>query len=183
MRVTLQEMRRMELFEEIDPPEIVYHMTNRKNIDHILHDGKIKAGHDGNTDFVTWFFPALEEIPVYIELTWANTGRKYYDFDVRIHEEPPLNHAGTVVLKLRPRGRQDMEWYRELPAKGRNMSSLSKDKLERLLTYFSAARICHYEAMVFESNPEIIELTEVDKLPASEKLRDIWRIKGKEAGK
>lgn len=180
MKVTLTEMRRMGIFEEIEPPEIVYHMTGRENLDNILRDGKIKAGADGNADFATWFFPALEEIPVYIELTGANTGRKYYDFDGRIHEAPPLNHKETVVLKLRPRGRQEMEWYRERPAEGKNESSLSNEKVERLQLYMSAARVCHYGAMPFEKDPEVLELTEVDKLPKSEKLREILRIKGKE---
>lgn len=182
MKITLQELRRMGIFEEIDTPQVVYHMTNRENLDSILRDGKIRSvrGPGEKADFVTYFFPAVEEIPVYIELTGANTGRQYYDFDGRLRIAPPLVHEETIVLKLRPQGRQDMEWYKEKPAKGVNNSSLSNDSVEKLQEYMSAARVCHYGPMRFQKDPEIIELIEIDKLPASDKLKDILRIKGKQ---
>ena len=185
MKVSLQDMRKMDIFEEIEQPGIVYHMTTRKNIEAILREGKIRAvSPDGRTsDYVTWFFPALEEIPVYIELTGADTGRKYHDFDGRIHTAPPLIHSETVVLKLIPRGNQAMEWYKEHPLKnGRNLSTMTSEEVSILQKYMTEARICHYGAMRFERNPEIIELTEVDKLPASDKLNEIRRIKESHTG-
>lgn len=177
MKITLQQVRRMGLFEEIEQPKIVYHMTDRKNIPSILKDGKIKSVRENGAqaDFMTFFFPSLEEIPVYIELTGADTGRKYYDFDGHIHTAPPLNHAETVILKLEPRGRQPLEWYKETINDSNR--TFPNDTARQLWEYMNNSRICHYGAMRFKDNPEIIELATVDAMPESEKLKEIRRIK------
>lgn len=177
MKITLQQVRRMGLFEEIEQPKIVYHMTDRKNIPSILKDGKIKSVRENGAqaDFMTFFFPSLEEIPVYIELTGADTGRKYYDFDGHIHTAPPLNHAETVILKLEPRGRQPLEWYKE--AINDSNRTFPDEATRKLWEYMNNARICHYGEMRFKDNPEIIELATVDAMPESEKLKEIRRIK------
>lgn len=176
MKVSLLEVRKMGIFEEIPPPPVVYHMTDRKNLEAILRDGKIKpiARPGQSPDYMTFFFPSLEEIPVYIQLTGADKGREYYDFDGRLHTAAPLNHEETVVLELTPRGRQEMEWYKEIM--GRN----EKDEATRALCqYMNDARVCHYGAMPFEKSPKIMELSEVDKMPKIKKLEEVKKLQDK----
>lgn len=176
MKVTLAQVRRMGIYEEIAQPEKVYHMTDRKNLENIIKDGKIKS----KADYMTFFFPSIEDIPIYIELTGADTGRQYWDFDGKIHTAPPLNHAETVVLKLAPRGRQKMEWYRETINKTNTPfpnEPATKETARKLWEYMNNARICHYGSMPFEKNPEIIELSEIDKMPESDSLKEIRRLK------
>ena len=177
MKITLNDMRRMGIFEEIETPQVVYHMTSRENLDSILRDGKIKSVRKdgGKADFVTWFFPSLEWIPVYILLTGANHGRQYYDFDGLLHTAPPLVHEETIVIKCTPRGRQSMEWYREkIDESNRN---LPDEYTKQLVDYMNRARVCHYGAMPFENNPEIIELTTVDLMPESDFIKEVKRIR------
>ena len=181
MKITLAHIRQMrDIFTEIPQPETVYHMTHRSNLPAILKDGKIKnmdSPGGGGADFMTWFFPSLDNIPVYIELTGADTGRKYYGNDGQIHMAPPLNHAETIVLKLRPRGSQPMEWYTETK-RGRDLSGNAPEKTAKLLEYMNNCRVCHFGPMAFNPDPEVIELTEVDKMPEPDALKDIRRLKG-----
>lgn len=172
-KISLSQVRKMDLFQEIKTPGIVYHMTDKKNIDSIISSGKINSKYD----FMNYFFPDLESIPIYIQVTGADHGRKYFDFDGMLHTAPPLNHEKTVVLKLKPRGRQDLEWYKEvLPEKKR--SQLTEDGI-KLSEYMNNSRICHYGAMPFEKDIEIIELTEIDAMPESEKLKELKKLQGR----
>ncbi len=41
-RMSLLEMRKMDIFEEINQPKVVYHMTSRSNASLILETGKVK---------------------------------------------------------------------------------------------------------------------------------------------
>lgn len=170
---SLQWVRSCGIFDEIETPETVYHMTNRKNLAAILADRKIKSVREKgkSPDFMTFFFPSIEQIPIFITLTNADKGRSYYDFDGVLHKAPPLIHAETVILKLKPRGAQCMEWYRE-----HIDETNGSDEVKELCRYMNAARICHYGAMRFYQNPEIIELTDIDNLPESETLKRIKEI-------
>lgn len=80
-KVSLDQMRSMDIYQSVDQPKVVYHMTPRKNLEKILQDGFI----DTMTDYVCFFFPELKYIPLYIELTGADKGRQYHDFDGKIH--------------------------------------------------------------------------------------------------
>ena len=171
MKTTLQEVRKLGIFQEIEPPKIVYHMTDRKNMESILKEGKINSRHD----FMNYFFPSLEEVPVYIELTGADHGRQYYDFDGRD------THSGTVKPSLKPlfsnlsqAGNQRMEWYIEKPAEG--IIYGDKEAAQKKIEYFSKSRVCHYGPMRFKKNPQVIELTEIDRLPESEKLKEVREL-------
>lgn len=175
-QITLQHVRKMGLFHEIDPPEIVYHMTPLNRLQKILADGKIKAvdeqGH--KSDYMTYFFTSLEYIPAYIEITGADRGRQYNDFDGQIHTAPPLDHANTVILKLKPRGRQVMEWYIERIKTDTTIHAADVIEITKL---FDSMRVCHFGDMAFFGNPEVIPLTEVDKLPPSKALIRYREIK------
>jgi hypothetical protein len=157
-------------FESIDVPAVVYHMTDRKNLSAILSDGKI----DSKEDFMTFFFPSLESIPVYIAATGADACRLYYGADGRVHQAPPLNHAETVVLKLVPRYNNG-DWFVESTLAGvQNVSNPTARALrEKLCRLMDAARVCHYGPMRFKRDPEIIELTEIDAMPEPKEVEEI----------
>ena len=129
IKISLDQMRRMDIYQPIDQPQIVYHMTPRKNLEKILQDGFI----DTMTDYVCFFFPELKYIPFYIELSGADKGRQYYDFDGKIHTAPPLIHEETVVLKLIPRYIEPMHWYQEI-VKATNEKILARACLKNVKT-------------------------------------------------
>ena len=173
MKISLQQLRQMDDFKEIAQPETVYHMTDRKNLKSILYDGKIRS----YRDFFTFFFGSLEDIPVYIELMHADEGRMYHGDDGWVHKAPPLNHAETVVLKLRPRRNYQHAWFREAFGVSKEECSYGDFEVgKKLQEYLNDVIICHYRDMPFEKDPEIIELTNVDALPESKRLKEVRRI-------
>ena len=166
-RVSLELMRSMDIWQPVDQPKVVYHMTNRANVEKILQDGYI----DTMTDYVCFFFPDLKSIPLYIELSCADEGRKYYDFDGKIHTAPPLIHEETVVLKLIPRYIEPMYWYKEvMSVKDHQITSdgeLSADDIKKArekIKQFDDCRICHYGNFKFKRDVEILELVDIDKM-------------------
>lgn len=62
-KISLDQMRRMDIYQQVEQPEVVYHMTNQANLEKILQDGYI----DSMTDYVCFFFPKLNCIPLYIK--------------------------------------------------------------------------------------------------------------------
>lgn len=161
IKISLDQMRRMDIYQPIDQPQIVYHMTPRKNLEKILQDGFI----DTMTDYVCFFFPELKYIPFYIELSGADKGRQYYDFDGKIHTAPPLIHEETVVLKLIPRYIEPMHWYQEI-VKATNEKILANDKkaARAKIQQFNDCRVCHYGNLKFKRDVDVIELVDIDKM-------------------
>ena len=155
MNVSLQQFRSLPSIEEIEAPKVVYHMTSKDNAASIIKDGKIKTGRD----FICFFFPNKESILRYIKISKADAGRMFYDFDGRVHQAPPLDHANTVILELIPRGKETMAWYRENTTVGDNANPAV------LGSMFDDCRICHYGDMRFYNNKDVrvIPLTEIDE--------------------
>lgn len=155
----------MDIFKRIEQPKIVYHMTPRTNLESILTDGKIKTG----KDFVCFFFPAIDQIPVYIKHTGAMHGRQYYDFDGRLHTAPPLIPAEHVVLKLIPRYSEPLFWCMEDNTKRvlrqserEHWTEEQFQEVQAKQQEFDRARIAHYGDMKFRQNEvEVIELAEI----------------------
>ena len=46
MKISLSQMRKLDTFEEVESPEIVYHMTSRENAKSIINDRKVKCFDD-----------------------------------------------------------------------------------------------------------------------------------------
>lgn len=109
LRVKLERMRDMG-FERISQPDVVYHMTDRQNLESILKDGQIKQFND----FVTYFFLDVRFVSIYCELSEAYHGRQYYGTDGRILTAEPVVPENTVVLKLVPRRKEPDKWFREV---------------------------------------------------------------------
>lgn len=55
LKLSIQEVRKMEIYKEIEQPEMVYHMTDKDNLTDIISNGKIKSFND----FMTYFFQIL----------------------------------------------------------------------------------------------------------------------------
>jgi len=165
VKMPLSHLQANPLYKRIEQPAVVYHMTPRKNLDSILSDGKIKTG----TDFVCFFFPAVEEIPVYIKVTGALHGRQYWDFDGRIKTAPPLIPEEQVVLKLLPRYSEPLYWYQEdtlemllQQARQENWTQERIEKSVQNQKAFDKARVLHYGDMKFkQNNIQVLELSEI----------------------
>lgn len=154
MKIELRDFRKISIYEDAEQPPLIYHMTARDNLEPIINSGKIKTG----TDFVCWFFTDLKEIATYIDLTGAIRGRKYYDFDGEIHTAPPLIPEDTIVLKMKPQRNEPLTWYRENTAAG-----ATNDESKKLLLLFDNCRIAHFDDFTFNTNYEILELTDILK--------------------
>lgn len=103
-KVSLMEMRRMGIFEEIEQPEYVYHMTSREKAKQILADGKVKVF----GDYICFFFDDPKWIPLYIYVFGYDHGHEYMGLDGRPKKDPPLVHEDTVVLKLKSRRKEPL---------------------------------------------------------------------------
>lgn len=159
LKVSLTQMRHWDFFSEIDQPDVVYHMTDRENLNDILNDGKIKSFND----YVTYFFPDTKCIPVYCAITGAFIGRTYSTTDGKQVTAPPLNIEQTVVLKLIPRRPEKLEWYKEVSKNDvlAKRDGLTKE-MEQVTQYFDNARIVHYGDFAFKSDSvEVIELKDI----------------------
>lgn len=159
-RISLLEMRRMSIFEEINQPEVVYHMTSRSNAEQILDNGKIKVF----DDYLCFFFDDLKWIPVYIAIFNLDNGYAYHGFDGRIHKKPPLDHGDTVVLKLKPRRKEPLAWYREVNNSLRiDLEGDMQKKYDATAFASYKCRLCHYDDFLFRRDEaELIELIDID---------------------
>lgn len=159
LRVSLPVFRGMDIFEEIEQPEVVYHMTDKENLNDILSDGKIKSFND----YVTFFFPDTKVIPIYIQLTGALTGKLYYGTDEVIRKAPPLDIDNTIVLELIPRRTEKLEWCREVISAQEHLSEDAKP----LRSLFNQCIIAHYGNFQFRTDSvKVIKLRDIyDNMP------------------
>lgn len=157
--VTLAQMRSMDIFTQVSQPITIFHMTNRRNLNSIRNDGEINTGYD----YVCWFFPDIESIPLYIELTGADRGRKYYDFDGMIHTAPPLIHEETVVLRLTPRYKEPWAWFIENAKPELAFADYrGEEEARKKIEQFNNARICHYGNLRFKKHElSVMNLNEI----------------------
>lgn len=168
VNMSLEQMLSMGIWERVPQPDTVFHMTHRDNLDSILKDGKITTGHD----YICWFFTSLENMNTYITISNALEGRKYYDYDGKLHTAPPIVPSETVVLKMKPRYSEPLYWYREINTNNINDEQLidedgtpltgkKREKALATLHQFDIARVVHYGAMKFKQPPEVLELMDV----------------------
>ena len=172
MKISLAQMRNMGIFEEVDSPQYVYHMTSRDNALSIVKDRKVKCFND----YLTWFFPDLHQIPIYICATDADEGRNYYDTGGKLVKAPPLNHAETVILKLACR-KEPLAWYKEIIDSSKEGYHDMTDAQNKLWGYMNNSRICHYGDLRFSTVLETIELSELDKMPPPQEIDEIKNLK------
>ena len=158
MKVSLQQLRSMDIWKEAQQPEYCYHYSTKENIKKILQDGKVKQF----DDYMTYFFYKLEYIPIYFDLTGAYHGRRAWNTDgTKIITYPPIIPKDYAVLKLYPARKEPLAWYEE-----RSRITAKNDTQRELLTLFDSLRICHYGDLSFKRDPEIIELSDVvEKYP------------------
>ena len=167
-KLSLAQVRKMDIFEEVESPVIVYHMTSRSNAFSIAQDRKVKCF----GDYVTWFFTDLRQIPIYIYITGADEGRTYWDTDGRKRKAPPLNHEDTVILKISCR-KEPLVWFKEIIDSGKKGYQNMSETQNRIWDYMNNARICHYGDLRFSAVLETIELTELDKMPPPQEIEEI----------
>ena len=151
MKMSLKEVQRNDFFTRVQQPAVVYHITDRKNVAGIIQDRRIRVFND----FLCFFFPDEESIPIYLDLSNAYEGRVYFADDGMYHTAPPVVPKDMVVLKLVPRYSEPFTWFKENTAKG---VPLGTEK--QIHELFDQCRICHYGDMKFK-NPEILELTDI----------------------
>ena len=151
MKMSLKDVQRNDFFSKVQQPTVVYHMTDRKNVPSILHDRRIRVF----GDFLCFFFPDLDSIPIYLDLSNAYEGRVYFGNDGMYHTAPPIIPEDTVVFKLEPRYKEPFAWFKENTAKE---VPLGTEK--QIHELFDQCRLCHYGDMKFK-NPEILELTDI----------------------
>jgi hypothetical protein len=168
LKVSLIEARKCDFLREIEQPPIVYHMTERENLESIMESGKIKSFND----FLTYFLTDAEKAPLYIELTGAMTGRQYYNTDGIRKTAPPLIVADMVVLKLIPKRKEKLEWFRE------NIKG-TRSEYETILWHaFNECSVCHYGDFQFDKEQvEIIELTDIYNNLSEEMAKTIKGLK------
>ena len=175
LKVDLLQMRKMDIFEEIDQPEVVYHMTDRENLESIMESRKIKSFND----YLTFFFTNEEQAPLYIELSGALTGRHYYGTDGIPKTAPPLIVEDTVVLKLVPKKKEKLEWYREvIDGTKSGYETVMTPDIQPLWDEFNNCKVVHYGDFQFDvEKVEIIELADIYKNLSDDMAKVIEKIK------
>ena len=175
LKASLLQVRKMETLEEIEQPPVVYHMTEKENLESILETGKIKSFND----YLTFFFTDAEQAPLYIQLTGAKRGRPYYNTDGLLKTAPPLVVEDMVVLKLIPRKKEKLEWFREVINEPKShYESVMTEDVKSLMDAFNNCKVCHYGDLQFEREQvEIIELTDVYRSLSDGMTETIEKIK------
>ena len=168
-KFTLDEMLSLGIWERVDQPETVYHLTHRRNLDSIIADGKIKTGED----YVCWFSPSPDQMLTYLELTGAYKGRSYWDYDGKVHTAPPVIPEEYIVLELSPRCTEPLYWYREthtgdllkwflIDADGKSLTGAERERAIQGWQALDDARIAHYGAMKYKRDSfNVLELADI----------------------
>ncbi len=94
-------------------PEVVYHFTERRNLDSILADEKIRRYGDSEC----WFCRSIPDLLRYMEYTVMNEGKPYIAVGGIVKRYPAFVPEDYVVLKLTPRYREGnwFKWIQEFP--------------------------------------------------------------------
>lgn len=151
MKLSLKDVQQDDFFSKVKQPAVVYHMTDRKNVTSIMRDRRIRVF----DDFLCFFFPDEESIPIYLDLSNAYEGRVYSGIDGKIHTAPPVIPDDMVVFKLEPRYKEPFAWFMENTAK-----KVPFGTEKQVYELFDKCRLCHYGDMQFKTS-EILELTDI----------------------
>lgn len=130
-----------------DRPEAVYHYTNRKNLESILRDGRIKRM--GDTE--CWFCSSLEDTLTLMRSTVMIEGKPYYKLGGAVGFYPKFVPEDHVILKLSPRWQSGewVRWMQELPPG-------APPELREAARTFSELKLGFRGDLKFEPYPEVI---------------------------
>ena len=121
-------------YVKVKIPDTVYHLTERRNLNGILSDEKIRRY--GDTE--CWFCRSIPDLLRYMEYTVMNEGKPYIAVGGMMKRYPAFIPEDYVVLKLTPRYREGnwFKWMQELPpnsppeliAQGKEFSDLNRSR-------------------------------------------------------
>lgn len=135
-------------YQKVSRPSMVYHLTQKGNLDSILDDGVIRRFNDTEC----WFCESLDKMRAYMAQTVLCEGKPYYAVGGQLCRYPKFVPEDYVLLKLTPRGYED-NWYRwnqEIPPG-------SPRRLVQAAKEFSMLKIGYRGDMAFKE-PEVIDV-------------------------
>ena len=93
-------------YSKVSIPSDVFHFTQKKNLEQILSDRRIRRF--GDTE--CWFCRSPEDMLKYMEYTVLCEGKPYIAIGGRIERYPKFIPEDHVLLKLTPAKWED-KWY------------------------------------------------------------------------
>ncbi|MDO5594753.1 MAG: hypothetical protein Q4G01_08100 [Eubacteriales bacterium] len=132
-----------------NPPDALYHYTQRKNLEDILRDGRIRRM--GDTE--SWFCTSLEDTLTLMRATVMIEGKPYYKVGGALGFYPKFVPEDYVILKLTRRYQSGewVRWMQELPPG-------SPLELQEAARTFSNLKLGFRGDLKFKANPEILEV-------------------------
>lgn len=132
------------------PPEIVYHYTQRQNLDQIITDQRIRRM--GDTE--CWFCASLEDTLELMRRTVMREGAPYYGIGGILRFYPPFRADDYVILKLQAQYPDRSKWVRWMQALPSNATRAQMAEAQ----YFSNLKIGYRGDFRFVKEPQIIEV-------------------------
>lgn len=132
-----------------DRTKEVYHYTNRKNLESLLRDGRIRRM--GDTE--SWFCSSLEDTLELMRATVMIEGKHYYKVGGALGVYPKFAPEDYVILKLTPRWQNGewVRWMQEVPPD-------APPELRETARTFSMLKLGYRGDLKFYPTPEIIEV-------------------------
>ena len=95
-------------------PKVVYHLTEKKNLETILRDMTIRRFSDQEC----WFCESLPKLKHYMEYTVLQEGKLFYGVGGIPSHYPKFVPEEYVVLKITPKTQNDrwVRWMQEVPS-------------------------------------------------------------------
>jgi len=138
-------------YERLTKPEgFLYHYTERKNLENILRDGRIRRFSDREC----WFCTSLEDTLTLMENTVMQEGKSYYSVGGTLKRYPVFIPEDYVILKLELRY-QNGEWVRW----NQEVLPGCPPELLEAAKAFSQLKIGYRGDLKFQEQPEIIEVS------------------------
>lgn len=174
LRIPLEMVRKAPWVEEIDQPEFVYHLTEALNLESILEDGKIKSFNH----FLTYFSTSPFQIAVHVRLSGVTECiRIKIRTDATLVHLQPIDVDDMVVLKLKPKRKEPMAWYREISDVNNLPGTEHTEGDRKLVSYINEASICHYGDLEFSKDEiEIIPLKNILESLSDDENRELEEI-------
>lgn len=95
-------------------PKVVYHLTEKKNLEAILRDKTIRRFSDQEC----WFCESLPKLKHYMEYTVLQEGKLFYGVGGIPSHYPKFVPEEYVILKITPKAQNDrwVRWMQEVPS-------------------------------------------------------------------
>lgn len=145
----------------VSPPQALYHYTKKENLPSILADGRIRKFKDSEC----WFCSSVEDTLRLMELTVMNEGGLYIGVNGLPMRYPKFQADDYVILKLTPRY-QNGEWVKW----NQELDSRCTAEQKALAEEFSSLKIGYRGDLKFQSDLQVIEISEALQMRASETL-------------